>query len=433
MKATQNDYLKISSQMLSYRSLTSCRVCGGSFSGESLELSPTGLANELYADRQSALDADRFPLEVVMCIDCKHFQLKHIVDANRLFSQYVYRSGTSTFFKSHFKSLAGKLEKMFINKSPKVFEVGSNDGLLLSSLKERGIVAIGLEPSKILVEECANLGLEVIHGFLNTEIVENVKSKWGFFDVVVGNNVFAHIDDLRSAFLNVHDLLFADGYFIFEVADFSQIKKKGIFDSIYHEHMSFHTLTGLQELAKQTDFTVSDFEYVNSHGGSFRFILQKGGHRRRSKVIEDKLRQEKYEGLNSPYILKEIRDAITSRKQRVTRFLESLNQTETFIGYGAPAKAVTFISEMGLQEIGINAIIDDNEWKQKKFLPVSGIEIVSKEQALRDLNLATTGSGVNFLVFPWNLSADLLQKLREWAPRNSKSICFFPELEVTKL
>ena len=212
--------------MSSFRTLDACRICGGFFSEENLKLSPTGLANELYQDRQSAVDAERFPLEVVMCVDCKHFQLKHIVDSNRLFSNYIYRSGTSTFFQTHFDSLAEKIARMFATKTPKVFEVGSNDGLLLSSLKERGILAIGLEPSSILVEECTNRGLEVINGFLNSEVVEFAKSEWGVFDVVVGNNVFAHIDDLHKSFLDVHMLLSDEGYFIFEVADFAQIRRK---------------------------------------------------------------------------------------------------------------------------------------------------------------------------------------------------------------
>ena len=349
--------------MSSFRTLDACRICGGFFSEENLKLSPTGLANELHQDWQSALSAERFPLEVVMCVDCKHFQLKHIVDSNRLFSKYIYRSGTSTFFQTHFRSLAEKIGRMFAPQVPKVFEVGSNDGLLLSSLKEKGIFAIGLEPSSILVEECTNRGLEVIHGFLNSEVVEFAKSKWGMFDVVVGNNVFAHIDDLHQAFLNVHELLSDEGYFLFEVADFAQIRKKGIFDSIYHEHMSFHTLTGLQTLARMTDFTISDFDYVDSHGGSFRFILQKGGSRKHSKAVDNKLLQEKTEGLDSAYVLAEIRDAINFRKQRVGEFLATLDDGEIFLGYGAPAKAVTFISEMGLHEVGIRGIVDDNQWK----------------------------------------------------------------------
>ena len=419
--------------MSSFRSLDACRICGGFFSEENLELSPTGLANELYQDRLSALNAERFPLEVVMCVDCKHFQLKHIVDSNRLFSKYIYRSGTSTFFHSHFKSLAEKIERMFATKVPKVFEVGSNDGLLLSSLKEKGILAIGLEPSSILVEECTNRGLEVINGFLNSEIVEFAKSEWGVFDVVIGNNVFAHIDDLHKSLLDVHELLSDEGFFIFEVADFAQIRKKGIFDSIYHEHMSFHTLTGLQSLARMTNFTISDFDYVDSHGGSFRFILQKGDSRKHSKAVESKLLQEKSEGLDSAHVLTEIRDAITSRRQKVCDFLETLDDAEIFIGYGAPAKAVTFISEMGLQEKGIRGIVDDNQWKQNKFLPVSGIPIFSQAQAIRELNESTSYPAVNFLIFPWNLGSDLLLKLRQWSPKNSKSISFFPELEVIKL
>jgi len=419
--------------MLSYRTLVSCRICGGSFSDESLDLLPTGLANELYMDKQRAINAERFPLEVVLCQDCKHFQLRHIVDSGRLFSEYIYRSGTSSFLQAHFDILAEKLMEMFEGRPFKVFEVGSNDGLLLSSLKKRGIKAVGIEPSKILVEECSQRGLDVVHGFLNSENVESAKSRWGYFDVVVGNNVFAHIDNLHDAFLNVYDLLSKDGFFIFEVADFAQIKKKGIFDSMYHEHMSFHTLTGLQDLARRTNFTISNFDYVESHGGSFRFILQKGNSHSYSQTVENRLLQESKEGLDSAKVLAEIRAAITEKKLKVIKFLEEISGSEIFIGYGAPAKAVTFISEMGLENIGIRGIIDDNMWKQGKYLPVSGIQIVSKQEALATINHSNRQPIVNFLVFPWNLGPDLLVKLREWAPKGSKSICFFPDLEAKEL
>lgn len=419
--------------MLSYRTLVSCRICGGSFCDESLELLPTGLANELYMDKQRAINADRFPLEVVLCKDCKHFQLRHIVDSGRLFSEYIYRSGTSSFFHSHFEILAERLSEMFKDRPLKVFEVGSNDGLLLSSLKKRGIKAVGIEPSKILVEECSQRGLDVIHGFLDSEIVESAKSQWGYFDVVVGNNVFAHIDNLQEAFVNVYELLSDDGLFIFEVADFAQIKKKGIFDSIYHEHMSFHTLTGLQDLAKRTNFTISNFDYIESHGGSFRFILQKGKPHSYSQTVENRLLLELKEGLDSAKVLTEIRAAIAEKKIKISRFLENISGSEIFIGYGAPAKAVTFISEMGLENAGIIGIIDDNMWKQGKYLPVSGIQIISKQEAFVTINHTNGQPKVNFLVFPWNLGPDLLVKLREWAPKGSKSVCFFPELEAKEL
>jgi SAM-dependent methyltransferase len=433
MKSTPNVYPKTFLQMSSYKTLDVCRICGGSFSEDSLELSKTGLANELFLDQKSAMNAERFPLTVVMCEDCKHFQLKHIVNPKRLFSDYIYRTGMSTFFQSHFESLAERIVEMFNYKLPKVFEVGSNDGLLLYSLKAKGIVAYGLEPSKALVDECNSRGLNVIHGFLDSETVTNAKSRWGNFDVVVGNNVFAHIDDLYSSFLNVNELLVNNGLFIFEVADFLQIRKKGIFDSIYHEHMSYHTLSGLEFLAKRTKFTIVDFEYVNSHGGSFRFILKKGGSHAQRKTVQERRFYEVKEGLTSASVLLHIRKMIDSQKREVAQFLDTSDKFDILIGYGAPAKAVTFMSEMGLNHIGIKGVIDDNVWKQKKYLPVSGIQIISKEDAMYILNQQSKRTGVNFLVFPWNLSSELLVKLKQWVPKKSKAICFFPSLEVIKL
>lgn len=433
MKPIQRDLTKDFSLMSDYRILSNCRICGGQFEEQTLMLSPTGLANELYDERIKAVEADQFPLEVAMCSECLHFQLNCIVSPKRLFSQYIYRSGTSRFFRDHFDSLALKIVRESTVSEPRVFEVGSNDGLLLDSLQKHGVFSVGVEPSQALVEECLNRGLNVIQGFLDELMVEAVLSKWGQFDYVVGNNVFAHIDDLLLAFKSVNKLLNPNGTFIFEVADFMQIKKKGIFDSIYHEHMSYHTLNGLKTLARDSGFTIVDFDYIQSHGGSFRFYLQKGFIASNSSKIEKQTQFEYYEGLTSSKVLTQIQDNIKERRSKVNRYIENLSDTDLLVGYGAPAKSVTFISEMNLQDSNILKIIDDNEWKQGKYLPVSGFKVTSQQEVVKLIESLVAPERIHFLIFPWNIGSDLAAKLGIWAPKRSKAVCFFPELEVLEL
>ena len=143
--------------------------------------------------------------------------------------------------------------------------------------------------------------------------------------------------------------------------------------------------------------------------------------------------QEQHEGLDSAKVLSEIATNIALKKKKVNGYLNSREKPIVYIGYGAPAKAVTFISEMGLQGIGIKGIIDDNKWKQNKFLPVSGIQITSKDYTIRSLVEPNQTSDFSFVIFPWNLGGDMLLNLKNWAPSKSKVISFFPDLEVTVL
>jgi 2-polyprenyl-3-methyl-5-hydroxy-6-metoxy-1,4-benzoquinol methylase len=420
--------------MSDLKKLVSCRICGGEFSKETLVLNDSPLANELALSRAEALKAEKFPLQVVMCSTCKHFQLKHIVSPDRLFSNYIYKSGTSNFFQEHFKSLAKVIQGIKEGYQLKVLEIGSNDGILLDELKSLGMRCVGLEPSRQLVNECLERGLDVFHGFLNEDSVNELNKNRGAFDVVVGNNVFAHIDDLLGAFRCVNQLLETNGVFIFEVADFSQIRNKGIFDSIYHEHMSFHTVTGLQLLAEMGDFTIEKYSYVDSHGGSFRFFLKKGFGPSKSQEIRVQIEREATLGLNSSVVLSHVQENITRRRIAVSDFIQKREERRILVGYGAPAKAVTFISEMGLENAGIMTILDDNLSKQGRYLPSSGIPITSKEELIRNLrDLKKDEEPLDFMIFPWNLGAELVSKLKAWAPKQSRVITFFPELQVVSL
>ena len=420
--------------MSDLKTLIACRICGGEFSNETLFLRDSPLANELASNRTEALKAEKFPLQVAMCSACKHFQLKHIVSPDRLFSNYVYKSGTSSFFREHFKSLAKVIQDSNKGYQLRVFEIGSNDGVLLEELRSIGINCVGLEPSHELVKECLEKGLEVIHGFLTKDLVSKLNASRGAFDFVVGNNVFAHIDDLLGAFRCVNQLLGSNGVFIFEVADFSQIRDKGIFDSIYHEHMSFHTVTGLQLLAEMSDFTIEKFSYVDSHGGSFRFFLKKGFGPIKRQQILDQIEREAILGLDSSVVLSQLQENIVRRRIAVNEFIQSREDRCILVGYGAPAKAVTFISEMGLENAGIMSVIDDNLSKQGRYLPSSGIPITSKEEFIRNLiDLKKHEEPLDFMIFPWNLGAELVSKLRAWAPKHSRVITFFPELQIVSL
>lgn len=416
-----------------YRQLEVCRICGGNFDSLSLRLVDTPLANELYKSKDESLQAEKFPLEVVMCSRCHHVQLKHIVSPQRLFTNYVYRSGTSNFFQRHFAELASHLGDL-LPKGSLVVEVGSNDGFLLGELERHGIKPVGIEPSEQLANFSRDCGRTVKQGYLTQAVVEEIAEEFGKADAVIGNNVFAHIDDLLSAFILVNTLLKEGGLFIFEVADFEKLVRQGLFDTIYHEHMSYHTAIGLLTLSNLSDFSVEEVSEIDPHGGSLRFSLRKGRKEAKHGVtVKNRIRKEKQLGLDKSSIFQAIEKTMSQKKVDLNKVLSNTIGQVRFVGYGAPAKLVTFCYQMGLQPSDLEYIIDDNEFKQNSYIPGLGYKVVSVSQLLDALGKECNESALAFLIFPWNLSEEIIGKLSKWAPGGSYVVQTFPSVEIRKI
>jgi len=418
-----------------FRTLTNCRLCSGEFYQKTLKLKSTPPANELYKSKDEARAAEKFPLEVVMCQKCRHVQLKQIVSPKKLFDDYVYKSGTSRFFNDHFDNLASTLVAEF-KVDNYVLEVGSNDGILLTSLAKRGVKSIGIEPSNFLAKECIGNNLNVYNTYLDSKVVAEIIQSHGHASIVLGNNVFAHIDDMRTAFKNVLDLLDDSGVFIFEVAHFKYILLDGLFDTIYHEHMSYHTAIALEKFALETGFKLFRIEEIPSHGGSLRFYLSKGKDQLIDQSVKKIINEEVDLGLNEVEVLSLIEGKIKNTKQATDIMLKEIgvSPNEVFVGYGAPAKVVTFLAQMDMEDMNLIGIIEDNIDKQSKFLPGSGFAINSLEEIQRLITEnARKESRINFLIFPWNLKSEIIEKLGKWAPKNSNAVVFFPSVEKVKI
>lgn len=416
------------------RRLNGCRLCGAPFFPFKVDLGSSPTANQLHSSLEDAKSANRYGLEIGMCSNCKHIQLMEIVNPEILFSDYIYRSGTSATFVSHFTDLAKELASVSLPINY-VLEVGSNDGTLMSKFDNFGIKAIGIEPSSILADDCNRVGLETICGYFDVETLRAIVEQRGNPTVIVGNNVFAHIDDLNSAFECARKYLDPEGYFVFEVADVSRIIRDGIFDTIYHEHMSYHSLTSMIPLADAHGFTIARIDFIPTHGGSFRFYLTVSGSVDPNLNLGMLLEEERALGLDSEEGLKAIATQINKIRNQVALSLREISEgTDTLlIGYGAPAKVVTFLSALGIEDIPILGIIDDNEYKQGKFLPSSGIKILSQSNLLSEIDSHYKNFRIVCLVFPWNLGVELRNKIADLLPSGSKMITFFPEVSEVEL
>ncbi len=418
--------------MQSVRELENCRLCGGAFYEGNIKLRDSPLANELYPSKESALLADTFALEIVMCTDCKHIQLRHIVDPGRLFSDYIYASGTSVTFKNHFYKLAEKIANLIPGGI--ALEVGSNDGTLLEALRDHGIVTIGVEPSEYLAKMSQSMCDFIYHDFLNETLCREILEKHGPLDLVVGNNVFAHIDDLMAAFENVTELLKTDGYFIFEVAHVLSLVQNHLFDTIYHEHMSYHSVTSLEPLLSKIGLNLIEVEEIDTHGGSIRVICQKSSTKSTtSDTVRNILTKESFAKLESDDWMQEFNDYMKVLLQKTNAAISDFPKDTIWFGYGAPAKAVTFINEFNLVSLNIKGIIDDNPEKQEKFLPVSGIGVVSKDELLEEIAEYPSKSEFACIIFPWNLSEEIVEKLPSLDEKTFRAVWFLPTFKERRV
>lgn len=307
-----------------------CRLCGGELS-KVFALAPSAIANNFKPEPDS--NAEKYPLELMKCDSCGHVQLRHVISG--LFEDYKYQTPSSNQ-----KDYASGLRLLY--KPSSVLEIGSNNGILIDALREQGVMAIGVDPS--------NEHQFGIRAYFTDKFAKGFQV---LFDLVVANNVFAHIDDLQDVFRGIDRVLTKDGHIVFEVQYLPDLISRGAFDMIYHEHLDYHTLRPLAKFLKKMGFVMTMYERIPAHGGSIRVHASRKGD-------ECKLPQE-------PLDWALLKSKIMETKSRV--YL-----SDGVVAFGAAAKACTLINELGIAP-NIRYCVDDTPRKQGRYIPGTDIQI----------------------------------------------------------
>ena len=408
----------------------SCRLCSSPKLEPVLSLTPTPPANELLGDRASSLSQDAYGLGLSECGACGHVQLLTVVDPSRLFGDYVYLTGSSPGLVLHFKATAAHLsDRLSLKPGAFIVEVGSNDGTLLGFFKDRGMRVLGIDPAIETARAATEAGVRTVPGFLTPTMAEAVTAEEGRAHLVVANNVFAHVDDLASMADAVREIMHPFGVFVFEVQYLVDLVDKGLFDMIYHEHLSYHHVGPLIPFFAGLGMSLFDVERIGTHGGSIRCYVDFGDRRPTGRVRE--LRElEASMGLRAPGIpprssdhaLRRLSDKIGKAREDLLSVLQSVDYAggERVAGYGAPAKATTLIHHFGLQEF-LQFVVDDNPLKQDKFIPGTDIPILSSA-ALDHM------APDHLLILAWNYADDIMRKCEDFHRRGGRFIVPFPEV-----
>ena len=412
--------------MKNYVHRETCRLCTSRNVSKVFALAPTPLANAFVTADKLADAQDLYPLDVWFCNACGHLQLLDVVDPSVLYAHYVYVSGTSPVFVRHFKDYAAYVIDNF-QPAPAglVVDIGSNDGTLLRFFKDSGRRVLGVDPAQEISEQTRASGIPVLVDYFSPVVADRIRAEHGAASVIAANNVIAHIDDLAGVMEGVRRLLAPDGVFVFEVSYLGSVVENTLFDTIYHEHIDYHSVTPLQAFFDRCGLELIEAVRVDSHGGSLRGVVQiKGGPRRQGKSVRAMLDYEEAAGLNRPDTYAAFANHVDGLRTELTGMLHRLkSEGKRIAGFGAPAKLTTLMYHFGLEADLIDFVVDDSPLKQGHFTPGMHIPVVPAQELYNR-------KPDYVVILAWNFAKPIIEKHSAFREAGGRFIVPLPKVEV---
>ena len=406
-------------------SINKCRLCSSKKLNTVLNLGKTPLANS-YSVASESIKLKKYPLKINLCHKCGHLQLSHSIKPEKMFSNYLYKTNTSKKNFLHFKNYASELNKKFKKKNGKILDIASNDGTFLSFFNKKKYFRLGIDPAKNLKKISQNKGIKQLDKFFTKETSEEIKNKFGKFDLVTANHVCAHVQNLDDFFKGVKNILNDNGLFVFEVSYRGSVLQKNTFDTIYHEHLDYHALYPISKFLKKFKFNLLDFKITEAQGGSLRVYVSNNIKGKKIKKIQKQLIKEKNAlKLYTKETYQNFKQKINECKKQVQNILRNLIKNKKKIsGYGAAAKTTTFLNYFGLSKnYNIKIIFDDNKLKQNLYIPGTLIKIKNPDYINK--------IPIDILViFAWNYSDVIIKKNIKFRNKGGKFLIPFPNPKI---
>jgi 2-polyprenyl-3-methyl-5-hydroxy-6-metoxy-1,4-benzoquinol methylase len=395
-----------------------CRFCNTPLSFEFLDLVNSPPSNSFLSIDQLNEPEIFYPLRVLVCDNCFLVQIDEYQKSSAIFNNdYVYFSSFSTSWLNHAKKYCEEVVKrLSLNQNSKVIEVASNDGYLLQFFLEKNIPVLGIEPTANTAKIASDKGIETITQFFGTALADELASKGILADLLIGNNVLAHVPDINDFVVGMKRVLTPTGTITMEFPHLIQMINQNQFDTIYHEHFSYLSLFTVKKIFFQQGLEIYDVDEISTHGGSLRIYAKHldDTSKQVSTSVSDLVSKEKLLGVDTLTYYKDFNTNVDQIKIDFLSFLiEQKKNGKKVVGYGAAAKGNTLLNYCGVKKDLISFVVDANPNKQGKYLPGSHIPVVS-EDLLKQFQ-------PNFVViFPWNLSAEIMNQLsyiRTWGGR----------------
>jgi len=347
---------------------------------EVFSLTPTPPANAFVASEQLDETQQVYPLDLNFCEECSHLQLLDVVDPAELFRNYVYVSGTSASFVKHFEDYAeSSVDRFALSAGNLVVDIGSNDGTLLEKFEQKGVNILGIDPARSIAEAATKNGIETWPEFFDQKIADRIRKEKGPASLITANNVFAHADDLSGITDSIRSLLTPDGVFVFEVSYLGDVFEQTLFDTIYHEHVAYHSIIPLVNFFSSKDMDFFAAKRIDSHGGSIRGMVQlSGGPHKADGSITELVDYEKQLGLDKSVTWTGYAKKIDALRDELVDLVTDLkSKGQSIAGFGAPAKATTLMYHFGIGPDIIDFIADDSPLKQGLYSPGLHIPVLA--------------------------------------------------------
>lgn len=405
-----------------------CRHCGAELKLPFIDLGAAPPSNA-YLDETDLHRAEKYyPLRVMVCSDCWLVQIEDFADAGELFSaDYAYFSSFSTTWLLHAEDYVTAMAGRFVlNQNSLVAEVAANDGYLLQFVKSRGLPCYGIEPTRSTAEAARAKGIEIIEEFFGVAVAKRLSEQGRQADLVAANNVLAHVPDINDFVSGFTTLLKPAGVATFEFPHLLQMLEGTQFDTIYHEHFSYLSLTAVTRIFDRNGLNIFDVAELPTHGGSLRVFAQRKdtGPHPVCPSVGAMLARERKEGLVTiDYYQKFQARAEQVKDDFLSFLLTARRKGQKVAAYGAAAKGNTLLNFAGIRPDLLSFVVDRNPAKQGKFLPGSHIPILDEARLKQ--------AQPNYVVIlPWNLEAEIIDQLEYISAWGGSFVTAIPELRI---
>ena len=405
-----------------------CRHCGSELKLPLVDLGSAPPSNAYLTERTLHAPEKWFPLRVLVCEHCWLVQTEDFAQANELFdAEYAYFSGFSSSWLAHSERYVADMAARFnLTTDSHVVEVAANDGYLLQYVKARNIPCTGVEPTASTAAAARAKGIPIVEDFFGVRLAKELAAQGKQADLTAANNVLAHVPDINDFVAGFAMLLKPLGVATFEFPHLLKLIAENQFDTIYHEHFSYLSLTAVNRIFSANGLTVFDVEEYSTHGGSLRLFAQRSdtGQQPRSTRVDELLQREVQAGMLSTDYYAGFQAKTDQVKNDFLAFLlEAKHQGKTVAAYGAAAKGNTLMNYAGIRPDLISFVVDRNPAKQGKYMPGSRIPIVNEEK----LQAAKPDYVV---ILPWNLKAEVMNQLAYIQNWGGKFVIAVPKLEA---
>lgn len=395
---------------------TKCRICGSRELEKFLSLGSQPLANRFLREDEFKNAEATYPLEVYFCANCNLAQLLHVVSPDVLFSNYIYFSSGMPKLSDHFRKYAENVMKRFLSPNDFVLEIASNDGILLKFFKDAGYRVLGIDPAKNIAPIAESLGVPTWSEFFSVQVAEKVLKQYGSAQVIMGNNVVAHINDHHDLVRGISLLLDKKGVFVLEAPYLIDMFENLTYDTIYHEHLSYLAVRPLKILFEKFGLEIFDVEIHPVQGQSLRVFVGRRGTHPVGESVRKYLDLERKIKLDTLASYEKLGKRVTDSKKKLLALLNGLKKNgKRIAAYGAPAKGNTLLNYCGIGADILDYAMEDLPSKQGLYTPGMHIPVVSRTYA--EVHLPDY-----YLLLAWNYAMVIFEKEKKFLESGGRFI-----------